>query len=835
MTSLQNELEKLLASLPEGQRESIAQAVRPVFKGQVWLPNAGPQTMAFESEADELFYGGCVSGDTEYLSPTGWRRIDQYDGGEVAQWEPGEALTWCKPDGYTDAPCNSLIEFKNSRISMLLSPGHRMALYDYQGKFVVKAAADVATAASRHIIPTTFSPVRPGLPLTEAEIRLAVAIHADGNLEPRKKTKDWRCRFTLRKTRKIERLTAMLTAADIKWHTYRNQNRPTEIRMEFITHLGTKRYAGDWWQCSAEQLAVILDEMSYWDGNISGTNGGDIVFSSAHRCDVDFMQYVAHACGRYATIGLQKHGIYRVNISHPGSVKGRASLRCDAISIKTVPANRMYCFTVPTSFWLARHAGGCFVTGNSAGGGKTDLLIGAALSSHRRSLILRRLNGEVEGLIDRAVEIVGHSRGLKRSAPARWKFAEQIIMFGGCQHIEDKEKYRGNPKDLIAFDEITAFLRPQYEFIIGWARSTVKGQRVRVIAAGNPPTSAEGMWVIERWAPWLDPNHPNPALPGELRYFTTYEGRDFEVDGPGPVVINGVPLLDERGAQVFPKSRTFIPASLDDNPDLAETGYADTISGMPEELRRALKGDFSVSHQDADFQLFKTAHIEAAMERWTEAGRDKPMDAIAADIAQGGIDRTAISRRHGTWFDHILTWPGKDTPTGAVVAGLIIMNRRNGAEIIIDMGGGYGGSTRDHLVISEDDPSLTQIKPTLYSGAMTAEAMKDRTGMLRFYNLRAAACWSLAEKLDPAHGSNLALPPDPELKAELAAFRWETRPGSKIFVKSKDEIKKELGRSPDKADALIMAAYARGKTTANYNAISGSMTRAITSGRKPRR
>lgn len=476
--------------------------------------------------------------------------------------------------------------------------------------------------------------------------------------------------------------------------------------------------------------------------------------------------------------------------------------------------------------------------GGEAGGGKTDLLIGTALSSHRRSLILRRLNSEVDGLIDRAIEVVGHDRGLKRNPPARWKFPEQIIMFGGCQHLKDREKYRGVPKDLIAFDEVTNFLREQYEFIIAWARSTFPGQRVRVVAAGNPPTTSEGMWVIERWGPWLDPNHPNPALPGELRWFTTYQGKDFEVDGPGPVVIDGVPLLDEKGQQVLPKSRTFIPASLDDNPDLAETGYSATLSGLPEELRRAMKGDFSVVNQDAEFQLFPSMWVEAAMNRWSDEGRKKPMTAIGADIAQGGLDRTTLARRHGRWFDAVLQWPGRETPTGAVVAGLIVQHRRDGAEVILDMGGGYGGSTRDHLTANDINPRTEAeqlIRPTLFNGAATAEGYADRTGSFRFINLRSAAAWAFREALDPEFGSDVAIYPDPELKMELAAYRWEVRPGGKILVGPKDAIKERIGRSPDKADAVIMANFARGKTSDRINGISPAMTRATVSGNKPGR
>ena len=86
--------------------------------------------------------------------------------------------------------------------------------------------------------------------------------------------------------------------------------------------------------------------------------------------------------------------------------------------------------------------------------------------------------------------------------------------------------------------EGTDFLESQYRFIIGWNRSTSPEQRCRVIVASNPPTTAEGLWVVKYWAPWLDRTHPNPAKPGELRWFTTVNGEDQEVNGPGPHMID---------------------------------------------------------------------------------------------------------------------------------------------------------------------------------------------------------------------------------------------------------------------------------------------------------
>jgi len=46
------------------------------------------------------------------------------------------------------------------------------------------------------------------------------------------------------------------------------------------------------------------------------------------------------------------------------------------------------------------------------------------------------------------------------------------------------------------------------------------------------------------WAPWLDPVHPRPAKPGELRWFTAgSDGEDIEVDGRGPHLISGEQVL----------------------------------------------------------------------------------------------------------------------------------------------------------------------------------------------------------------------------------------------------------------------------------------------------
>jgi hypothetical protein len=438
--------------------------------------------------------------------------------------------------------------------------------------------------------------------------------------------------------------------------------------------------------------------------------------------------------------------------------------------------------------------------GGSAGSGKTDLGIGLALTQHRRSLILRRVNKDAVKLVERCAEILGHRAGYNGQLQ-RWRLAsaarsttpqDRLIWFSGCEYDDDKQRFKGDPHDLIYFDEGSDFLYSQYRFIIGWNRSAVPGQRCRVIVGSNPPTTPEGLWVIKHWAPWLDPLHPHPAQPGELRWFTTSEnGADIEVDGPGPHLIGG--------ESVAARSRSFIPGRLADNPDLAGSGYAAVLAGLPEELRRAYRdGDFGAGLKDDDFQVIPTAWIEAAQARWTPRAPRGTMTAIGVDVAQGGNAWTVAAARYGAWFAQLERKPGKECQSGADVAAMVVRIRRDNCPVVVDVGGGWGAEAVGAL-------ERNGIPTVSYLGNKPSQAT-TREGKLRFFNKRAEDMWRLREELDPGQqfGSAVALPPGAQIKADLAAPHW-TLTARGIKVEEKEEIMKRLGRSTDDGDAIVMA------------------------------
>lgn len=430
--------------------------------------------------------------------------------------------------------------------------------------------------------------------------------------------------------------------------------------------------------------------------------------------------------------------------------------------------------------------------GGSAGGGKSALLCGTAVDDHDRSIIFRREYPQIKGLEDEVSRLIGGRTGYN-SQDKLWRLPNgHVLEFGSVPHEQDVEKYQGRAHSLKGFDEITHFSEAQYRFLIGWTRSTNRNQRCRVIATGNPPTTPEGYWVVKYWAAWLDPTHPNPAKPGELRWYTTIDGKDVECPGPDPVDVNG--------KMVQPRSRTFIPAKLEDNPDLMASGYAAVLEAMPEELRIRLRdGRFDAEVHDAEFQVIPTAWIEAAMSRWTEAPPDGVgMSCLAHDVAFGGGDANTYARRHGHWYDRIISETHKGEVDPIDLAARSTMLMRDGCPVVVDMGGGYGSGVYSHL-----KNNVQGLTVHGFNGERESKK-RARDGKLKFRNLRAEAWWKFREALEPGLGEPVALPPDRELVADLAAPTWKLTPQG-IQIEKKAELKKRLGRSPDKGDAVVMA------------------------------
>lgn len=439
--------------------------------------------------------------------------------------------------------------------------------------------------------------------------------------------------------------------------------------------------------------------------------------------------------------------------------------------------------------------------GGAAGGGKSALIVGAAAECHQHSAIFRRVYPNLKELMRYAREVIGDS-ARENKADKIWNYPDgRTLEFGAVQYEDDKKDWQGRPHDLKAFDEVTEFTQSQYEFICGWNRSTDPGQRVRVIATGNPPTDASGSWVLRRWGAWLDPKHPRPAQPGELRWYATIDGEERECEGGEPFEHKNE---DGTVETIYPRSRTFIPARVSDNPYYAHsTSYLSVLQSLPEPLRsQMLKGDFNASQDDDPWQVIPTEWVRKAQRRWLERERPNvPLTGVGLDPARGGKDKATLAERYDNWFAPVTRWPGQHITDGPVLAGLVHK------EISPKIGDNQEPYFNVDVVGVGSSPydSLKSMFRTVYpvNGAEGSE-YRDKSKKLKMRNRRAEMYWRMRDALDPETGDDLALPNDPELLADLCSARYKVTAAG-VLLEEKEEIKQRIGRSPDVGEAVLMA------------------------------
>ncbi len=440
--------------------------------------------------------------------------------------------------------------------------------------------------------------------------------------------------------------------------------------------------------------------------------------------------------------------------------------------------------------------------GGEAGGGKSELLLGLALNEHDVSQIFRLQHNDRVALVRRLGEILdGVSEPPKGYRGDLHEFRRviagkmRIIEFGALATPGAWQHYQGRPASAKLWDELAQFAQDGYITVNGWLRSVNPNQRTRIVAASNPPVTPEGLWIIDRWAAWLDPRHANPAKDGELRFYMMIDGVEQEVDA-------NYSIIDDKGRELRPRSRTFVRSSLSDNPDLEETGYGNALAALPKTLRDALySGKFSAALEDNPMQVIPTEWIMAAQDRWMKR-KDQdngPITAVGVDPNGGGKDEFGMVTLRGTFFDEPILETGLDFKKPRKSAAFIIENIDDDPQINVDCTGGWGNGIVEHL---EEHYACKAL-------GMANKSTKRTKGKIKygFANKRAEYIWQLGEALDPDEGDNIALPAGEygrRIIQELSTVRFIQR-GRVILIEPKEDIIARIRRSPT---ILDMFAYA---------------------------
>lgn len=208
--------------------------------------------------------------------------------------------------------------------------------------------------------------------------------------------------------------------------------------------------------------------------------------------------------------------------------------------------------------------------GGSAGGGKSDALLAAALQyvdvPTYDALILRRTFPE----LSKPGAIMARSHEWLRGTDAKWNEQRKTwtfpstatLSFGYCRQESDVYQYQGAEYDFIGFDELTQFTEWQFTYLFSRLRRR-EGSEIptRMRAASNPGGIGHGFV--------------------KKRYITDRQ--------PGVA---------------------FIPARMRDNPYLDQDGYVASLDHLPEVTRQQLlNGDWGV-FEGAAYPMFdRSTHV----------------------------------------------------------------------------------------------------------------------------------------------------------------------------------------------------------------------------------
>lgn len=423
--------------------------------------------------------------------------------------------------------------------------------------------------------------------------------------------------------------------------------------------------------------------------------------------------------------------------------------------------------------------------GGEPGGGKTDLVLGLARTQHKESILFRRTYPRLEDtLIKRSRRLFG-STGRYNEQKHTYVFSDGCeIKYRAMEHASQMYDFASAEFDFVDFDEVTEFEEEPYLFLFSRIRSSNPGQRCRIMCQSNPLGEGVG-WVRRRWRAWLDKNYPNPAKPGEIRYFRRDEhDADVECDASHPDAL----------------SRTFIKAGLKDNIFISAEEYRRRISAMKEPFRSAmLKGDWDAMVADGADQVIPAKWLRAAMDRWKPRDILPPFTCLGADPSRGGNDASCYAPRYANWWPEIKSVPGSETLDGASVIMQIMPYLKGGGFANLDVGG-IGASPID----------LARQQGMNVNGINFAEGTDERdvSDNFGFVNLRALMHWRTREMLDPERVLDEGeeppeIFPDDELFADLIAPKFILKARG-IQIEEKAEIKKRLGHSPNKGDAFVL-------------------------------
>ena len=209
-------------------------------------------------------------------------------------------------------------------------------------------------------------------------------------------------------------------------------------------------------------------------------------------------------------------------------------------------------------------------------------------------------------------------------------------------------------------------------------------------------------------------------------------------------------------------------------------------------VRVRVLGEFPKTEADG---LIPLELVEAAAAREADLRGEL---VIGVDVARFGNDETVLQPRLGNAALPFESYRKADTmATVGRVLNLVerLMKEKNCARAGVNVDDtGVGGGVTDRLREVLREKNLRVTVTACNNGAKPRDAHYSNWGSESYFNLR-----------ERFVAGEISIPRDDELIAQLTARKYTVASNGKLTLERKDEFKKRIGRSPDRADALALA------------------------------
>lgn len=368
---------------------------------------------------------------------------------------------------------------------------------------------------------------------------------------------------------------------------------------------------------------------------------------------------------------------------------------------------------------------------------------------------------QVRAILWRYVRRMHKAAGLPgRMNQTEWWLDDELVAFGRKPADQDESAFQGIHAQyvLVVYDEACGI--PEQLWVAGDALTT--GPDCRQLAIGNPDNSATHFFKVCQ-----------PGSGWHSLGISAFDSPNF----------TGEPVPPEVSASLV--SEVWVEEKR------AEWGEDNPL------YRSKVLGEFSVDSEDTVVRASDVAACCVDPEVKYSPVELSPVE-LGVDVG-GGQDETVIRERRGRLAGR--EWRIRtDRPEKIAPLVLRALKQSGATAVKVDSNGiGFGliGELRNAAARREHSARII--------GVNTSTSPVDKK---KFLNLRAEIWWTIGRELSAQGGWDLSRMENADITcAQLLQPQWFLDSKGRVQVESKKEIIKRMGRSPDNADALLLAYY----------------------------